>query len=136
MLTCKSCSHFLGGGDWALCCNIKDNLCYADTPACADFKSIDSGKGMTKRRYRQLSNLVADIQFLDGIDDKPCVFMDMSGHVLAIDIRVYEHGWKRNEYWDQQFYIYMGNLFDKALYDECVTYLRGIRDRLRAGDGG
>ena len=45
--TCDSCSHFLGGGDWGLCCDkpparSKDNwcgfLCYEDTPACENYE--------------------------------------------------------------------------------------------------
>lgn len=44
--TCKSCTHFLGGGDWSLCCSNPPEdqvgwcgfLCYEDTPACENFK--------------------------------------------------------------------------------------------------
>lgn len=43
---CKDCEHFLGGGDWDLCCknSPKDQvgwcgfLCYEGTPACENFK--------------------------------------------------------------------------------------------------
>lgn len=38
MKTCKDCVHFLGFGDWNLCCKIKPDLCYKDTPACDDFE--------------------------------------------------------------------------------------------------
>ena len=40
MKTCKDCIYFLGCGDWNLCCKIKYDLCYEDTPACDDFKEI------------------------------------------------------------------------------------------------
>lgn len=40
MVTCNTCSHFLGLGDWNLCCELEHEecpcgfLCYGDTPAC------------------------------------------------------------------------------------------------------
>lgn len=38
--TCKDCKHYIGGGNFNLCCNLKYNLCYEDTPACNDFDTI------------------------------------------------------------------------------------------------
>lgn len=41
--TCENCKHFLGGGDWNLCCDLPHPdypcgfLCYGDTPACKDY---------------------------------------------------------------------------------------------------
>lgn len=41
--TCKDCAHFLGMGDWDLCCTEHHEgyplgfLCYEDTPACEKF---------------------------------------------------------------------------------------------------
>ena len=50
---CGNCAHYLGGGDWNLCCAIQHptpeeqakgavylfgHLCYEDTPACDMFK--------------------------------------------------------------------------------------------------
>ena len=40
MATCGSCEHFIGAGDWDLCCDIKHEgypcgfLCYEYTDAC------------------------------------------------------------------------------------------------------
>lgn len=31
---CRNCSHFLGMGDWSLCCDLRHDLCYEDTEAC------------------------------------------------------------------------------------------------------
>jgi hypothetical protein len=50
--TCKDCDNFIGGGDWNLCCKNppKDQvgwcgfLCYADTPACENFKNKEDNK--------------------------------------------------------------------------------------------
>lgn len=41
MKTCVQCSHYIGGGDWDLCCHAGEHrLCYEDTPAddCPSFK--------------------------------------------------------------------------------------------------
>lgn len=37
-LTCRDCKHFIGAGDWNLCCRIKEGLCYSDTLACGKFE--------------------------------------------------------------------------------------------------
>lgn len=57
LVTCGQCSHFLGMGDWNLCCGIQHptpkekergltfpfgHLCYEDTPSCDMFKRKDS----------------------------------------------------------------------------------------------
>jgi hypothetical protein len=42
--TCKDCAHFIGAGDWDLCCTEHHDgypfgfLCYEDTPACKKFE--------------------------------------------------------------------------------------------------
>ena len=42
--TCNACKHFLGGGDWNLCCDLHHEgypcgfLCYKHTPACDKFE--------------------------------------------------------------------------------------------------
>lgn len=37
--TCKDCTNFIGGGDWNLCCTVRQGywLCYEDTEACEKF---------------------------------------------------------------------------------------------------
>lgn len=46
--TCKDCTHFIGGGDWNLCCDLSHDgypfgfLCYEDTPACEKFSPKDT----------------------------------------------------------------------------------------------
>ena len=35
--TCEKCEFFLGMGDFSLCCCLKHDLCYSDTPACSRF---------------------------------------------------------------------------------------------------
>ena len=43
---CYQCQHYLGGGDWNLCCKIKYDLCYRNTNACKDFKEIKTDEQM------------------------------------------------------------------------------------------
>lgn len=38
--TCGSCTHYLGGGDWNLCCDQMYELCYKDTPACDKYNPL------------------------------------------------------------------------------------------------
>ena len=35
---CYQCRHFLGGGDWGLCCDLQYGLCYKETNACEKFE--------------------------------------------------------------------------------------------------
>ena len=35
--TCGDCRYFLGGGDWALCCDKHYDLYFSDSKACDDF---------------------------------------------------------------------------------------------------
>ena len=35
---CCDCSHFIGGGDFGTCCNVKYELCYENTDVCTKFK--------------------------------------------------------------------------------------------------
>ena len=35
---CAKCIHFLGMGDWNLCCDKMYGLCYEDTEACDDYE--------------------------------------------------------------------------------------------------
>lgn len=37
-LRCGNCKHFIGGGDWDLCCQIGYGLHYDDSEACQDYE--------------------------------------------------------------------------------------------------
>ena len=41
---CAFCEHYIGGGDWNLCCRQWYELCYADTEACEKFKEDPTAK--------------------------------------------------------------------------------------------
>lgn len=36
--TCATCTHFIGGGDWGLYCDLKYDLCYSCTPKCGEYE--------------------------------------------------------------------------------------------------
>lgn len=44
VMKCGTCKHFVGGGDWNLCCDLPHEnypcgfLCYEDTAACKDYE--------------------------------------------------------------------------------------------------
>lgn len=40
-LKCGSCRHFIGGGDWGLCCQIDYGLHYEDSEACQDYEQME-----------------------------------------------------------------------------------------------
>lgn len=48
--TCKDCDHFIGLGDWNLCCTERHEgypfgfLCYEDTEACEKFKEKEDSE--------------------------------------------------------------------------------------------
>ena len=48
--TCKDCDHFMGLGDWDLCCTESHDgypfgfLCYEDTEACEKFKEKEDSE--------------------------------------------------------------------------------------------
>ena len=49
--TCSQCRHFIGAGDWDLCCRLPHPeylfgfLCYEDTKACDMFEEKESKEG-------------------------------------------------------------------------------------------
>ena len=36
--TCGSCRHYIGGGDWNLCCDLMYWLCYRESEACEKYE--------------------------------------------------------------------------------------------------
>lgn len=44
--TCATCTHFIGSGDWGLCCDLKYDLCYSQTLSVR----MDTKKGFLQRR--------------------------------------------------------------------------------------
>lgn len=70
MKTCFSCSHFLGGGDWGLCCDIRDILCYFDTEACNNYKKVDSDEQLRRNKKLLLDeNSISKIFLKNNLQD-------------------------------------------------------------------
>lgn len=53
-MNCIDCEHFMGGGDFNLCCSEQYDLCYPYTEACEKFK-------LTKDKLRKASLLSVKI---------------------------------------------------------------------------
>jgi len=49
MVTCATCKHFIGAGDWNLCCDLKYDLCYEHTLACSKYE-VEVARRQADRR--------------------------------------------------------------------------------------
>lgn len=69
---CKDCANFIGGGDWNLCCKNPPesqitwvgHLCYADDPACENFKEVEICLEQTKKQMNCLESCVGSVAVL------------------------------------------------------------------------
>lgn len=52
--TCGSCKHYIGGGDWNLCCSKQYDLCYETTPACDMYEYSEANVLELKERKERL----------------------------------------------------------------------------------
>lgn len=52
--TCGSCKHYIGSGDWNLCCDKMYDLCYERTPACDMYEYSEAKVLELKERKEQL----------------------------------------------------------------------------------
>lgn len=71
--TCKDCAHFIGAGDWNLCCTEHHEgypfgfLCYEDTPACEKFeRKLDLGK--LRHRFKGTITTEESLKDVDPYD--------------------------------------------------------------------
>lgn len=55
---------------------------------------------------------------------KPCVFFNLSGHVGAIDIDVFEKGWESDCYPDRKFHL--DKYSPSSAFADCLTYLEEL----------
>ena len=56
--TCGSCRHYIGGGDWNLCCDMKYELCYKTTLACEDYGYSAEKIAELEERQRKLAEFL------------------------------------------------------------------------------
>ena len=57
--TCASCKHFIGGGDFNLCCDLKYDLCYRYTPACEQYMYSEATVQALIEQDRKLEEYIA-----------------------------------------------------------------------------
>lgn len=67
---CGTCSHFIGCGDFSLCCRIHQGLCYEETSACKDYK--EKVPPIHIRTWEELNGLVSE-------DGKYKIEVDLKG---------------------------------------------------------
>ena len=78
---CKNCTHFIGGGDWNLCCDLKPDLCYAEDLACIAFQEFCAyldGKRVTLRDLKFILSHSTDIIELISIDEDGTFYFQRS----------------------------------------------------------
>lgn len=73
--TCADCKHFLNGGDFNLCCELTDKLCYKDTPTCKDFDYY--------RHYEITCNGMTIAHYDDNEHLHPCNVIHMMNNELS-----------------------------------------------------
>ena len=52
--TCGTCRHYIGGGDWNLCCDLMYGLCYRDTGACERYEKEGERERNGTKTYQDL----------------------------------------------------------------------------------
>ena len=55
---CGTCKHFIGGGDWNLCCDQMYDLCYKITPACEKYEYSEETVKRIKREQEELNEYI------------------------------------------------------------------------------
>ena len=103
--TCKDCTHFIGGGDWNLCCTESHDgypfgfLCYEDTPACEKFEEEVQNDDMSPT-------------------DKQIEFADSIAEVLGIDFPQSSKDFNKFVYYK----------FIKDHYDDYMQFVDDVND--------
>ena len=55
---CGTCRHFIGGGDYNLCCDLRFELCYRDTFACGMYEYSPDTEKRLEEQYKQLAEWI------------------------------------------------------------------------------
>lgn len=59
---CGTCRHFIGGGDWNLCCTEMYDLCYRFTQACDKYEYSAEKMKELDERDRQLAEYIKGLK--------------------------------------------------------------------------
>ena len=57
---CGTCRHFIGGGDWYLCCDLRYDLCYEDYEACGLYEYSEEAVRRRVEQKKALEKYVAE----------------------------------------------------------------------------
>lgn len=66
--TCGTCKHYIGGGDWNLCCDLKHEgypcgfLCYSYTEACEKYEFSQGTVDREKEKREELRRYAKEIR--------------------------------------------------------------------------
>ena len=63
---CGNCKHFIGGGDWNLCCDLQYDLCYDWTPACDQYSYSEEKSRQLEERERVLNEYIQQLRSAKG----------------------------------------------------------------------
>ena len=95
---CVTCSHYIGGGDWNLCCELHHDgypfgfLCYEDTKACEMYKEDHVAKRAFIAGTRMSNKVKINIYDQEEVH-KNCTVQILKNTVTG-DVSV---GWIENE---------------------------------------
>lgn len=67
--TCVSRKHFIGSGDWNLCCDPMYELCYRNTPACDKYEFSQESIDAALQQDKEIAAYIAQKRGIekDGI---------------------------------------------------------------------
>lgn len=90
---------------------------------------------MKKKKYvtrkfllQRVISLCMEINTMETTEGKPQVFFDYSPHVSALNLRVYEHGWKKDES-PEGIWLYANKYrFSRKDYTNTIHYLEGLKN--------
>ncbi len=68
METCGSCKHYIGGGDWNLCCDLKYDLCYRFDEACEYYVYSKEKVQQLKEQDRKIAKMVKELQIQETLE--------------------------------------------------------------------
>lgn len=58
-----------------------------------------------------------------GYKRKPTIFFEVYGHVIQLEIRIYNHGWRAYMDPDKKFNFYLDEEIEQEKFEECRDYL-------------
>lgn len=66
--TCGSCKHYIGGGDWNLCCDLKYDLCYRFSEACENYVYSEEKVQQLKELDKKIARIVKELQTQETLE--------------------------------------------------------------------